>query len=258
MSGHSKWSTIKRQKGAKDLKRGMTFTKIANAISFAARAGGSGDPETNPRLRVALEQAKAVNMPKENIQRAIDRGLGKLPGQKMEEVMFEGFAPGRVGVIIEGVTDNKNRTLSEIRNILERNGGSLASQGAVSYMFEEVGEIKVKTKGGDKEEEMLELIDLGAIDVEEYLEETTQGAQQKYLVYTESSNLSNMSNLITQKGFTVEEASLTMRPKITQEVTDPDVAKKVIELAEKLEELDDVHKVYLNFDIPEGVMKEFA
>ena len=123
MSGHSKWSTIKRAKGAADTKRGQTFTKIANAITIASKLGGGGDPESNPRLRMVLEQARGVNMPKENIQRAIDRGLGKLEGQRLEEVVYEGFGPGRVAFIVEAVTDNKNRTTSAVRNVFDRSGG---------------------------------------------------------------------------------------------------------------------------------------
>jgi YebC/PmpR family DNA-binding regulatory protein len=125
MSGHSKWSTIKRQKGAADAKRGMTFTKLGNNIALAAKEGGSEDPNSNPRLRLALDQARSVNMPKENIQRAIDRGLGRLPGQTFEEVHFEGFGPGKAAFILTGVTDNKNRTLAEIRNLFDRSGGAL-------------------------------------------------------------------------------------------------------------------------------------
>ena len=146
MSGHSKWSTIKRQKGAADIKRGQTFTKLANAITIAVKMGGSGDPESNPRLRMEMEEAKAVNMPKDNVQRAIDRGLGKLPGQTLEEVLYEGFGPGKVAFLVEGVTDNKLRTLQEIKNIFERGGGHMAGQGSVAYMFGRYGEIKVKGK----------------------------------------------------------------------------------------------------------------
>ena len=129
MSGHSKWSTIKRAKGAADIKRGQTFTKVANAITIAVKAGGSSDPQSNPRLRMIMEEAKTVNMPKENIQRAIDRGLGKLPGQIIEEFLYEGFGPGKVAFIVEGITDNKLRTHAEIKNLFERSGGSLASSG---------------------------------------------------------------------------------------------------------------------------------
>src|SRR3989344_8886977 len=135
MSGHSKWSTIKRSKGSADIKRGMVFTKLANAIAFAARAGNSGDPNSNPRLRSALEDARKVNMPKENVQRAIDRGLGKLPGQNVEEVIYEGFGHGKTAFYLEGVTDNRLRTNAEIKNLFEKFGGNLGGQGSTAYMF---------------------------------------------------------------------------------------------------------------------------
>lgn len=146
MSGHSKWSTIKRAKGAADIKRGLTFTKVANAITIATKMGGSGDPDSNPRLRMAVDEARGVNMPKDNIQRAIDRGLGKLPGQTLEEVLYEGFGPGKTAFLVEGVTDNKMRTLQEVKNLFDKNGGSLGGQGSVAYMFDRVGEIRVKSQ----------------------------------------------------------------------------------------------------------------
>lgn len=248
MSGHSKWSTIKRQKGATDIKRGQTFTKIANAIIIAVKLGGSGDPDSNPRLRVATDAAKAVNMPKENVQRAIDRGLGKLPGQTLEEVVYEGFGPSKVAFLIEGVTDNKMRTTQEIKNIFERSGGHMAGQGSVAYMFERCGEIKVqssKLKIKSEEEETLELIDLGAQDIESFEEDGIQ----KYLVYTGSSELNTMGNKITQAGFGVESQELVYKPNISVSINDSDAAKKVLEFAGKLEELIDVQKVYANFDI---------
>jgi YebC/PmpR family DNA-binding regulatory protein len=250
MSGHSKWSTIKRQKGAADIKRGLTFTKVANAITIAVKMGGSGDPESNPRLRMAMEAAKDVNMPNVNVARAIDRGLGKLPGQVLEEVVYEGFGPGKVAFLIEAVTDNKLRTLQEIKNLFERAGGSLAGTGAVSYMFEGKGEIKVVSRQSSavrKDDEMLELIDLGAEDVEELNEQNVQG----YLVYTEGSKLAEVGNKITRAGYTLESQDLVMKPNILQPVNDAGTAKKVIEFTEKLEEQDDIQKVYANFDIEE-------
>lgn len=250
MSGHSKWSTIKRQKGAADIRRGQTFTKVANAITIAVKLGGSGDPESNPRLRSALEEAKAVNMPKENISRAIDRGLGRLPGQMLEEVVFEGFGPSKVAFIIEGVTDNRLRTLQEIKNIFERSGGSLAGQGSVAYMFDRKGEIRVKGKGGSAEEEMLELIDLGAEDVEDFQEYNIQ----KYLVYIKGSELNTMSNNLTQAGYGVEQAEIVLKPSTLVEITDKQSAQKVLDFAQKLEEHDDVQKVYANFDVPEELV----
>lgn len=255
MSGHSKWSTIKRQKGMTDIKRGQTFTKLAGAIAIAAKQGGSGDPDTNPRLRTIFEEARSLNMPKDNIQRAIDRGLGKLPGQSIEEITFEGFGPGKVAFYAEGLTDNKNRTYSEIRNMFERAGGSLGGVGSTSYMFNKMGEVKVKSEKGkvkSEEEEILELIDLGAEDVESFEEDGVQ----KYLVYTDSSELNNMDNKITQTGFEIESKELVMKPNVSQAITDIEIARKVIDLAGKLEDHDDIQKVYANFDISEELLKQ--
>lgn len=248
MSGHSKWSTIKRQKGVADIKRGQTFTKIASIIALAVRQGGSGDPDSNPRLRMTLETAKTVNMPGENIKRAIERGLGK-GKEALEEVIYEGFGPGQVAFYAEGVTDNRLRTNQEVRSIFERNGGHLGSNGAVAYMFEKKGELKVKNKGGVGEDEMLELIDLGAEDVEEFEEDGVR----KYLVYTQSSDLNTMGNKIAQTGYVVESQELIMKPKITQTVSDPELSKKVIAFAEKLEDQDDIHKVFANFELAENL-----
>ncbi|MBI2020247.1 YebC/PmpR family DNA-binding transcriptional regulator [Candidatus Daviesbacteria bacterium] len=264
MSGHSKWSTIKRQKGAADIKRGQTFTKVANAITIATKMGGSGDPESNPRLRMVMDAARVVNMPKDNVQRAIDRGLGKGEGGALDEVLYEGFGPSKVAFLVEGVTDNKLRTLQEVKSLFERNGGSLAGQGSVAYMFDRKGEIRVKGKGlasrseGSKDEEMLELIDLGAEDVEDYLEEPFDGTQgkniQKYLVYVDGSELNTMSTKITQAGFGVESSEVVLKPNSLVQINDKETAQKVLEFAEKLEELDDVQKVYSNFDIPQELL----
>lgn len=253
MSGHSKWSTIKRQKGVADIKRGQTFTKLSNIITLAAKLGGSGDPDSNPRLRTALEDARSVNMPKDNIQRAIDRGLGKLPGQTIEEVLYEGFGPGKVAFLVEGMTDNRLRTNSEIRNIFERSGGNLGAQGSVAYMFDKKGEIRVKTKGGSVEDELLELIDCGAEDVEDYMEDPPAGGQ-KYLVYTEPTAVNVVSTRITQSGFEIESSELTFKPNITVGINDKEMAEKVVNFAEKLEDHDDVQKVYANMDIPEELI----
>lgn len=250
MSGHSKWSTIKRAKGAADIKRGATFTKLANTITLAAKLGGSGDPNSNPRLRTALDSARAVNMPKENIQRAIDRGLGKLPGQTIEEVVFEGFGPGKVAFYVEAVTDNKMRTLSEVKNMFDRSGGNLGSQGSTAYMFDKKGEIRLKSKGGEVEEEMLELIDLGAEDVEDFEEEGVQ----KFLVYTESTKVNEVSNNIVQSGFNVEESGIVMKPNMTVDIIDSETAQRVVDFAQKLEDHDDIQKVYANFNVPEGML----
>lgn len=244
MSGHSKWSTIKRQKGAADVKRGQTFTKIANAITIAVKTGASGELQSNPRLRVAVDAAKAVNMPKENVTRAIDRGLGKLPGQTLEEVTYEGFGPGKAAFLVLAVTDNKLRTYAEVKNIFERSGGHIAGQGSVAYMFDRKGEIRVKGKGKSTEEEMLELIDLGAEDVEDCQE------IQKYLVYVESPELNTIGNKLTQAGFEIESQETVLKPNTLVQIPDAETVGKVLDFAGKLEELDDVQRVYANFDIP--------
>lgn len=251
MSGHSKWSTIKRAKGAADVKRSSTFTKVANAITIATKLGGSGDPDSNPKLRLAVELARSVNMPKENVQRAIDRGLGKLPGQQLEEVLYEGYGPFKVAFIVEGVTDNKLRTLNEVRNLFDRSGGSMGSTGSVSYMFDQKGEIKIKaldTKPKDEQE--LELIDLGVEDLEAFEEDGVT----KYLVYVTTPELSIIGQFIAQAGYEIESSNIIYKPNILTEITETEAAQKVLDFAEKLEDNDDVQKVYSNIDIPEGIL----
>lgn len=233
MSGHSKWSTIKRQKGAADIKRGQAFTKLANVITIAVKAGGSGDPGANPRLRTVLEEAKSLNMPKDNIQRAIDRGLG-VGKEALEEVIYEGFGPGKVAFLVEAVTDNRLRTLQEIKSLFERSGGNLGGLGSVAYMFDKKGEIRIS-----KEKDIMTLIDLGVEDIEE---ET-----QSYLVYVQSPELNTMRIKITQAGYEVESAEVVMKPNILQKIDDPELAKKVMEFIEKLEDNPDIQKVYDNF-----------
>ncbi len=250
MSGHSKWSTIKRQKGVTDIKRGQAFTKLANVITIAVKLGGSGDPDSNPRLRMAMDEARSVNMPKENIQRAIDRGLGKGEGQSLEEVLYEGFGPGKVAFMVEGVTDNRLRTTSEVKNIFDRSGGAMAGQGAVAFMFDYCGEIRLVSKGGIKDDELLELIDTGAKDVEELDEDGVN----KYLVYTEMVDLAQVGERISQNGFKIESQSLIYRPITLTKITDKEVAQKVFDFVDRLEGLDDVQKVYANFDIDEELI----
>ncbi len=250
MSGHSKWSTIKRAKGAADAKRGLTFTKLGNAITIAAKLGNSGDAESNPRLRMALEEARSVNMPKENIQRAIDRGLGNLPGQTLEEVVYEGFGPSKAAFIVEAVTDNKLRTLAEMKNLFDRSGGALGSTGSASFMFKKMGEIKVLTKGGNSDDEILEIIDTGADDVEEFNED----GKLNYLVYTDPTALSKVNNNLKEAGFNSESAEIIMKPMTLNEITDKEKAEQILNFTDRLESHDDVQKVYANFDIAEGLL----
>jgi len=238
MSGHSKWSTIKRQKEAADKKRGLVFSKLARAISLAAREGP--DPAMNFKLRLAVEKAKQANMPKQNIERAIKKGSGGGEGEKWQEIVYEGYGPAGVAVIVEAVTDNRNRTTSEIKNIFERGGGSLASPGAVAYQFEKMGMITLK-KPAAAEEAILSIIDLGAQDVEE--------ATDAIEVYTRPEELEATARKLQAKGFLIQDRELVMRPKTTVKISDREKGEKVLKLLELLENHDDVQKVFANFDL---------
>lgn len=252
MSGHSKWSQIKRQKGTADKKRGQTFTKLSNTITIAVREGGGvTDPQQNFRLRLAIEKARTVNMPKENIERAIARALGKLAGESLEEVTYEGFGPGGVAIIVQAVTDNKLRTNTEVKNVFEKNGGTMGSVGAVSYQFQNNGLITVKkdpstSSGQTVDDIFLAAADAGAADVEE--------AGDVVFVYTNPEQLTAVKNALVTAGMTIEGFELTRRPIMTVTVEIQEKATKVLQLLEKLEELDDVQKVYTNVDIPDGLI----
>ena len=249
MSGHSKWSSIKRQKGAADIKRGQVFTKLGNAVTIAVREGGGGDPSSNFKLRLAIEQAKAVNMPKENIQRAIDRGLGHGgAGGQLESVVYEGYGPGKVAIIVEATTDNKNRTTAEIKGVIEHAGGTFVSPGAVSWIFAEEGVITVAKDGKSFDEIFASAVDLGAEDVEEM--------QDDVIVYTKAGELEAVKKALTDKGLTVASAEIAKKASTTVKITDPETAKKILNLMEKLEALDDVQKVFSNFDIPDNILAE--
>jgi YebC/PmpR family DNA-binding regulatory protein len=247
MSGHSKWATIHRQKEAADQKRGQAFTKIANAITIAVREGGGiADPESNFKLRLAIDQAKAANMPKDNISRAIDRATGKGGGADLLEITYEGYGPGGVGVIVEAATDNKQRTVQEVKNIFDRHGGSIASPGAVAYNFKRVGLITIEAK--NREEAMLRVIDLGAEDVEE--------AEDNLLeVYTSVEQLSELKDKLGKEGVAViKSAEIILRPLTLAPIADEKTARRIIDLMEKLEALDDVQRVSANFDIPDSFL----
>src|SRR3990167_6250359 len=223
MSGHSKWSQIKRQKGGVDVKRGQTFTKMANAITIAVREGGGGDPASNFKLRLAIEQARSVNMPKENIKRAVERGLGKGgEGGQLESVIYEGYGPGKVALIIEATTDNKNRTTSEIKGVIEHSGGTFVSPGAVSWMFSEEGLITVP-KNGKSMDEFLDLaIEAGAEDVVE--------SGDAVEVYTKPSVLEAVKKVLIEKGLSPQSAEIAKKPSSMVEISDSETAKKVLDL----------------------------
>ena len=246
MSGHSKWSTIKRKKGKTDAERGRMFTKVTREITTAARRGG-GDPVGNPRLRLAIEKAREVNMPGDNIKRAIAKGTGELEGVTIEEVSYEGYGPQGVAIIIEVMTDNRNRTLGEIRHIFSKNGGNLGASGCVSWIFERRGIITFDRKSVDEDKLAGVAIEAGAMDIN--LEESILE------VITTPENFEKVRDLLKEKGFKFESAEITMFPKNTVKLTGDD-AHKVLKLVNSLEDHVDVQSVHANFDIPDEIIEE--
>lgn len=235
MSGHSKWSTIKREKGAKDAKRGAVFTKIGNQIAIAARGGV--DPTMNSSLALAIEKAKQANMPVANIQRAIDRVADK-NAAALEEATYEAYGPGGIGIIVETATDNKNRTYPEVRSALTKNGGTMAEPGSVSFQFTRKGVIRVAATGEDA---LLTILDAGADDA---IEEDGE-----MIVYTDQKDLAKVRTAIIDAGLTVKEAELQYVPNNMVEISDPEVARKALKVLDALDDLDDVVNVHTNADI---------
>ena len=248
MSGHSKWSTIKRKKGAADQKRGQLFTKLAREITVAARTG-LPDPDANARLRIAVQKARAESMPKDNIDRAIQRATGADGADQYEEIYYEGYGPGGTAIMILTMTDNRNRTVGELRAVLTRSGGSLGENGSVSWMFDQTGVISIPVNGQDPEELALEAIDAGASDV--------QVEDDIVEIYTEPQDFHKVQEQLTANGHEIEEVELVMKPKTTLQ-PDPDSAVKAIRLLEKLEDLDDVQTVFSNLDVSDEVMAEVS
>ncbi len=236
MSGHSKWAQIKRQKGANDVKRGAAFTKLSKGITIAVlQGGGIGDPNQNFRLRLAVDAARGANMPKENIERAIERAMGK-QGEQLEEVVYEGFGPSGVAIVVEAATDNKNRTSGDVQNIFNKNGGNMGQPGSVAYLFTQVGEIIVKKNSKNLDEIFMDAADAGAEDIEE--EENDE-----VYIYTQPTVLGKVRDTLTEKGYTIVEAQTIRKPTMPAELSD-EAAEKVLAFVEKLEALDDVQKVY--------------
>jgi YebC/PmpR family DNA-binding regulatory protein len=248
MSGHSKWATIKRQKGANDAKRGQVFTKLAREITIAARSG-LPDPEMNFRLRLAVQKARAENMPKENIDRAIERAAGGAGGDNYDEVFYEGYGPAGVALIIQAMTDNRNRTVSEIRAVFTRAGGTLGENGSVGWMFDHVGQIIANPGAADPDDVALTAIDAGAVDVQ------VEGDDVE--IFTEVQDLHKVLEAINDSGVEVKTSELIMKPK-TLMATEPDSAVKVIRMMEKLEDLDDVQQVYTNLDVTDEVLAQVS
>jgi YebC/PmpR family DNA-binding regulatory protein len=240
MSGHSKWSTIKREKGAKDAARGAVFTKLGNAIAIAARAGT--DPDTNFSLRLAIDRAKAANMPSANIQRSVDRAKDKDAAQ-LTEVLYEGYGSGGVAVLVECATDNINRTYPEVKLAFSKHGGSIAEKGSVAFQFDHKGMIRVKATG---DELMLQALEAGAEDVQEEGDES--------VVYTDAKDLAKVRDALREAGIEITEAELTYVPNNTVEITDAATAGKIMRMMDALEANDDVSTTHVNFDIPEELL----
>ena len=248
MSGHSKWSTIKRKKGAADAKRGKIFTKLIREIATAARLGG-GDLDSNPRLRLVVDKAKSANMPKDNIQRAIQKGVGGGEGDSYEEMVYEGYGPGGTAILIETLTDNKNRTVSDVRHALTKNGGNLGSSGCVAYLFEKRGILIFTGEALDSEALMETAIDAGAEDVVE--------AEDSLEVVTSASDFTAVKEALESAEFIPVEASISMIPSTTVALAGAE-AERMLRLSDSLEDLDDVQNFYANFDISEEEMAKFA
>ncbi len=241
MSGHSKWSTIRHKKGAADAKRGKIFTKLIKEITVAARMGG-GDPESNPRLRTAVAAAKAENMPKDNIERGIKKGTGELEGVNYEESTYEGYGPGGAAVMVESLTDNKNRAVADIRHIFSKNGGNLGENGCVGWMFDKKGYISVEKSATDEETLMEAALEAGAEDVRE--------DGDSFEVITAPEDLDAVREAIEDANIPCQEAEVTMLPQTTANLQGKE-AEQMLRLMEALEDCEDVQKVYTNADIPE-------
>jgi len=244
MSGHSKWATTKHKKAAIDAKRGKVFTKIAKEITVAAKLGG-GDSNGNPRLRTAVAKAKGVSMPADNIKRAIQKGTGELPGVSYEEIIFEGYGPGGVAVMLESMTDNRNRTVSEIRHIFGKSGGHMGEAGCVSWMFQKKGYIVISRAKADEEKLMTLALDAGAEDL--------QAEDDNFVVTTPPNDLEKIKKAIEDEGIGMDVTEITMVPQ-TYVKLDGKEAQQMLRLMDTLEDNDDVQNVYANFDIPEEIM----
>ncbi|MGQ9919873.1 MAG: YebC/PmpR family DNA-binding transcriptional regulator [Desulfobacca sp.] len=247
MSGHSKWSTIKRKKGAVDAKRGKIFSKLNKEIMVAARLGG-GDPSGNPRLRAAIAAARAENMPKENIDRAIKKGTGELEGaSNFEEVIYEGYGPGGVAVLVESLTDNKNRTVSEVRHLFSKYGGSMGEAGCVAWMFEKKGVIAFNKDAVAEDDLMEAALEAGAEDL--------QVGESEYEVITDLASFEKVKSALEARGFKYDMAEIQMHPKSTVRVAEEKPAQQLLKLMEMLEDHDDVQHVFANFDIPDSLLE---
>ncbi len=250
MSGHSKWAQIKHKKASVDAKRGKAFTKIVKEISVAARLGGA-DPTGNPRLRTAIDKAKEVNMPGDNIKRAIMKGTGELPGVSYEEAVYEGYGPGGAAILMETLTDNKNRTIPEIRHIMSKSGGNLGEAGCVAWMFEKKGYMLIDKTKTDEDTLMSVALDAGAEDMK------NDPKEDNFEIITAPENMADVKASVEAGGIPVSMAEITMLPK-SYATLDEKQAEQMLRLIEALEEHDDVQNVYTNFDVPDEVIAKVA
>lgn len=250
MSGHSKWANIKHKKAKSDEKRGKEFTKVAKEITIAVKTGGGGDPEANAKLKLAIQKAKAINMPNENIQRAVKKGVGDAGAEALEEIVYEGYGPGGVAVMLEIATDNRNRTAPEIRHLFSKHGGNLGETGCVAWMFKRSGVIHLSKADLKKDEEefILELLDMGAEDIRE--------VGDYYEVITASDLFLDVKDNMEKSGYKLEDADWDMIPENPAEINDLELARKIIKLIDLLEDNDDVQNVFTNMSIPDELMEK--
>lgn len=252
MSGHSKWANIKHKKARSDEKRGKEFTKIAKEITIAVRTGGGGDPEANSKLKLAIQKAKAINMPNENISRAIKKGTGEMESEAIEEIIYEGYAPGGVAIMLEIATDNRNRTASEIRHLFSKANGNLGESGCVAWMFKRAGYIVLSKESLnlDEEELMLIALELGADDVRE--------DDDSYEVITSPEAFMEVKEGLEGQGIKLEDADVVMLPENTVEINDADTAARVIKLVDLLEDHDDVQNVFTNMSMSDEILEQLS
>jgi len=247
MSGHSKWANIKHRKGKQDAVRGKMFTRIAKELTIAAREGG-GDPDANPRLRLAIQNARAANMPNDNVIRAIKKGTGEIAGAAIEEYVYEGYAPGGIAVILEVATDNKNRTVAEIRSMFSKMGGNMGESNSVAWNFNRKGVIQIATNNKSEDELMEVVLDSGAEDME-YDEESTR-------IICQMDNYGAVNKYLSDNGFQVQESKLEYIPQNTVKITDIDLAKKIIKFTDAFEDHDDVQNIFTNLEIDDSIAEQ--
>ncbi len=252
MSGHSKWAQIRRSKGVNDARRGQLFTRLGREIVVAVREGGGGDPNANFRLRMAVQRARDANMPLDNIERTIKRAMGGGEGSQLEEITYEGYGPGGTAMLVQTLTENRNRTVAEVRNAFNRNAGNMGENGSVDWLFENKGVIEVELQGHDPDELSIEAIDMGADDVEPIGPD-----DETLIIYTDPSDLEKVRLALEAKKYKVVKAESTLIPKSRIILTEEKVAYQVMRLVEKLEDLDDVQNVYTNADIPEEIASSY-